>query len=264
MTLDLRARCGGEALKPSLEHLVESEDLGLEILHPGGLEITRELAELCQVGPGTRLLDVASGTGESACYVAESFGCHVVGVDASDAMIERATKKAAARNLNIVFKRGDAHRLPFEANTFDVVISECTACLLEKETALREMVRVAKPGGYVGIHDICWRETAPESLKRRLDEIEGENPETLAGWKRLFQQSGLIELLAVDRSDLIPGWTKGIKKQLGFAGQVNIFLKVLRNWGLKGLRNVWRSQQIFQSPHTGYGIIVGRKPFPGR
>lgn len=55
--------------KVSLEMLVESGDLGLPVLHPGGLATTRELAEFCHVRPGKQLLDVASGTGESACWL---------------------------------------------------------------------------------------------------------------------------------------------------------------------------------------------------
>lgn len=250
--------------RPSLENLVESDNLGLEVLHPGGLELTGELAVLCQVGKETKLLDVASGTGESACYLAQSFGCHVVGVDASDYMIEQATRKAAEKSLNVEFKQGDAHSLPFADHTFDVVISECTTCILDKKRAIREMVRVAKPGGYVGIHDLCWQETTPASLKAKLAEIEGEAPETLAGWKDLFEQAGMIEVITIDRSDLMPGWTRDIKKQVGLTGQLRIFLKVIRIWGVKGFQTIWQSQQIFQSEHTGYGLIVGRKPFTGR
>jgi SAM-dependent methyltransferase len=246
--------------RPSLESLIESEDLGLEVLHPGGLEITKELAQLCKVREHTSLLDVAAGTGESACYLAEHFGCSVLGVDASDFMVERATRKAKERRVNVQFRIADAHSLPFESNSFDVVISECTTCILDKEKAIREMVRVARTGGYVGIHDICWFEATPDNLKRSLAEIEGENPETLEGWKNLFKVSGLGEIVAVDRSDLIPPWTRSIKRQLGLRGQLAVFMKATKNWGIKGLVNMWRSAQIFQSDHTGYGIIVGRKP----
>lgn len=245
--------------RPSLENLIESEDLGLEILHPGGLDITKELAELCHIDRGAKVLDVASGTGESACYLAENFGCSVVGVDASEHMIEKAREKARERGLNIEFKKGDAHNLPFGDDAFDVVISECTTCLLDKERAIREMVRVAKPGGYVGIHDICWRGNTPESLKQRLAEIEGERPETLEGWKGLFERAGLREVIAVDKSYLIPGWRKEIKKRIGVTGQAKIFLTVIKNWGISGYKTVRESERIFQSKYVGYGIIVERK-----
>lgn len=243
-----------------MEHLVESEDLGLEVLHPGGLEITRELAELCHIGPDSKVLDVASGTGESACYLAANFGCRVVGVDASDFLIERAKKKTGGSHLPVEFQPGDAHHLPFDENTFDVVMSECTICVLDKERALREMVRVATPGGYIGIHDICWQEGAPEHLKHRLAEIEGEEPETLDGWKSLFEKAGLIDIRIVDKSPLIPLWMREVKKTLGITGQLRIFLKVIKTWGIHGFRRLRESEQIFQSQYMGYGLVVGRKP----
>ena len=155
--------------QPSLEKLIETIDLGLEVLHPGGLEITRELAMLCHIGRQAKVLDVASGTGESACFLQAKFGAQVTGVDISERMLKRARKTAAERNLQIEFKQGDAHNLPFEENHFDAAISECTVCLLEKGRAIREMVRIVKPGGYVGLHDVCWKDNTPERFKQRLD-----------------------------------------------------------------------------------------------
>jgi len=245
---------------PSLENLIESEDIGLEVLHPGGLEITRELAELCRIQKNKKVLDVASGTGESACYIAENFGCEVVGVDTSEYMVERAKRKAMDRGLSIEFRKADAHNLPFKDNTFDVVISECTTCLLDKEKAISEMVRVVKSGGYVGIHDVCWREGTPEEVKHKLADIEGERPETLEGWKILFERAGLKEVIAIDKSHLMYGWGKEIKKKIGIVGQIKIFLKVIKNWGIPGYKAVRESERIFQSEHIGYGIIMGRKP----
>jgi SAM-dependent methyltransferase len=246
--------------RPSLEHLLEADDLGLEVLHPGGMDITRQLADLCGIGEGTSVLDVASGTGESACFLAETLGARVVGVDLSAYLLARARRKAAARGLHIEFIRGDAHRLAFAGDAFDVVISECTTCLLDKAQAIGEMVRVAKPGGRIGIHDVCWKEDTPARTKQRLAELEGERPETLDGWRALFEHAGLTGVRTVDKSDLIPTWTKGIKRTLGVSGQMRLFLRVIRRWGVSGLRGVLESERIFGSRHTGYGIIVGTKP----
>jgi len=244
----------------SLETLIESEDVGLEILHPGGLEITRELAKLCHIGKDTKVLDVASGTGESAFYLVQNFGCSVIGIDISDYMIERAKRKAIEKGLIIEFKKGDAHNLPFIDNIFDAVISECTTCLLNKEMTIGEMVRVAKTGGYVGIHDVCWNEGTPMHLKHRLDELEGERPETLLGWKNIFEKAGLKDIITVDKSFLIAEWRKDIVKKIGFTVKLKIFLKIIKKWGLNGLRIMMESNRVFQSQYTGYGIIVGRKP----
>ena len=245
--------------KPSLENLVESGIIDVESLHPGGMVVTEELAELCCVNENTLLLDVASGTGESACFLAEKYGCTVTGIDASEALVQHAAEKARARGFRIDFRVGDAHDLLFDENRFDVVISECTTCVLDKERAIAEMVRVTKPGGYVGIHDICWQDDTPEKMKIRLEEIEGEKPETLESWADLFRQAGLVNCESIDRSALIPVWIRSLKKNLGWKGQWNIAKTVYRRWGLNGLMTVWASQRIFSSRHTGYGITVGRK-----
>lgn len=246
--------------KPSLENLVESQDLGLEILHPGELEITKELAELCHVRRNSKVLDVASGTGQSAYYLAESFSCRVIGIDASDYMINKAIDKGKQKNLTVEFKLADAHDLPFADNTFDVAISECTTCVLDKKVAISEMVRVVKPGGYVGIHDICWKDDVPLDIRQSLDDIEGEKPETIEGWKDLFKRAGLIDIEAVDKSYLIPKWIINIKNELGVKGRFKIILRILRTWGINGFFRIRKSEKIFQSKYIGYGIIIGRKP----
>ena len=55
------------AREASLEALIETELLQVESLHPGGLELTEEFAELCEVRRGSDVLELACGTGESAC-----------------------------------------------------------------------------------------------------------------------------------------------------------------------------------------------------
>lgn len=114
--------------KPSLEHLIETEDLHVEILHPGGLDITRELAELCRISKGASVLEVACGTGETACLLGSKFGARVIGVDQSRRMIQRANEKAKQQGLEIDFQLADAHNLPFNDNFFDAVLSECAVC----------------------------------------------------------------------------------------------------------------------------------------
>jgi SAM-dependent methyltransferase len=243
----------------SLEALIETELLKVESLHPGGLELTEELAELCGLRRGSDVLELACGTGESACFLAEQRGARVVGLDGSPLMIRRAEQKARARGLQVEFREADAHHLPFPDAVFDVAICECTLCILEKEQVIRQMVRVVRPGGHVGMHDLCWREDTPDDLKRTLAEIEGERPETLEGWQRLFAQSGLAEIRAVDKSSLIPQWMRESRKQLGRMGQMALAWKVLRRWGFRGLRRILRSERVFSSDHLGYSIVVGTK-----
>jgi hypothetical protein len=141
-----------------------------------------------------------------------------------------------------------------------VVISECTLCFLDKERALGEMLRVANQGGRVAIHDLAWKESAPAEMKEKLASLENERPETLDGWKRLFQKVGLENVTAVDRSDVIPGWMRESRKQMGLSGQARAAWKIITTTGVSGIIALWQSERIFASRHLGYGIVVGTKP----
>jgi ubiquinone/menaquinone biosynthesis C-methylase UbiE len=247
------------ASQASLDDVVEAGMLKFGSLHPGGLELTRELAGLCHIQKGAKVLDVASGTGETACFLAERFAARVYGVDHSDHMILRAEAKARTKGLEVKFSRGEAANLPFGDAEFDAAICECTLCFLEKERVLGEMVRVVRPGGCVGMHDLCWQEGAPDGLKRTLAEIEDEEPETLAGWRGLFSQAGLVQIHAVDKSEEMSLWIQEARKQLGLTGQLILALKIVRRWGLRGLWRVLKSERVFASEFLGYGIVVGTK-----
>lgn len=244
---------------PSLEALIESGDLPLGALHPGGEETTLRLAGLCGIGRGTRVLDVASGRGETACLLARELGAEVTGVEASPVMVEAARRKAEGLRPPVTFEQGDAHDLGYPDASFDVVISECTLCLLDKEKALAEMVRVARPGGRIGMHDLCWREGASAGLRARLAELEGERPETLSGWRDLFARHGLTSIETVDLSELVPAWMRETTAKLGWTGQLRLFGVIVRRWGPGGLLAILRSERVFRDPHLGYGLVVGTK-----
>jgi arsenite methyltransferase len=245
--------------RPSLEGVVESGMLTLDCLHPGGLETTRHVAEVCNIQRGAAVLDVASGTGETACFLAETFGAHVYGVDRSDEMIRRAKAKARARGLEVKFKKADAANLPFDDSEFDVAICECTLCFLDKARVLGEMVRVIHPGGCVGMHDLCWKEGASGQQKQTLAELEGEKPETLEGWRRLFESAGLVQITVVDKSEVKLRWMQESRKQLGLIGQLILVLKIIRQWGVRGVWRVLRSKRVFSSDLLGYVLVVGKK-----
>ncbi|MBI4474877.1 MAG: class I SAM-dependent methyltransferase [Acidobacteria bacterium] len=160
---------------PSLEKLVETEALKVESLHPGGLSVTDELANLCNIHQGSRVIDLACGTGETACFLAERFGARVIGIDRSAEMIHRAEQKAHNHGLPVEFRLADVHELPLPDADCDAAIIECTLSMCHKEKVLGEMVRAVRPGGSVGISDLFWKESAPKSLK---EDLEGETPET--------------------------------------------------------------------------------------
>lgn len=111
------------------------------------------VTDLAQIGPTTRVLDVATGTGDQAFAFADR-AAEVVGVDLSDAMLEIARRKN--RRSNITFQQADAVALPFPDECFDVV---CISFALHemprsiRHRALGEMTRVVRHGGRIVVVD---------------------------------------------------------------------------------------------------------------
>lgn len=247
------------ATRPSLEALVETGMLPGSIFHPGGTGISRQLAREIGLAATDRVLDVACGAGETACLLTRDFKCRVTGIDATALQIRRSLENARTRDLDAVFVQGDAHRLPFPGARFDAVIAEAILCHLDIDRALAEMIRVTRPGGRVGMHDLCWRSDAPEAVRSRFAELENERPKTLSGWTGCFERAGLTAVRTIDRSADLPGWNRQETRRLGLLGQARIMLAILRRWGWRGYLTIRESRRIWEGPHMGYGLVIGTR-----
>lgn len=136
----------------------------------------QRLLDLTLGRPGSRALDLCCGTGDVAFALAAR-GMHTVGLDFSEPMLAVARERAQAsvheKGASVRFLKGDAQKIPFPDNSFDVVtISYGLRNLANMELGLREMKRVAKPGGRLLILDFgkpdnfLWRSLYFSYLKR--------------------------------------------------------------------------------------------------
>ena len=163
-----------EELKSCCAHLYESDFTRLllgDSFHPGGLRLTRRVGELLLLGPDARVLDVASGMGESAIFLARHFGCEVVGIDFGAANVQEASDRAVASGVveRVSFHQGDAEKLDLPDGSFDAVICECAFCTFpDKHAAAREFARILKPGGRVGLSDLTRCAVLPSELQGLL------------------------------------------------------------------------------------------------
>jgi len=109
------------------------------------------LCEAVDLHAGERVLDVAAGTGTAAVAAARR-GADVTAIDLLDHLLDSAVRIAEAHNLTLHTQRADAQRMPFDDDTFDVVLSAFGAMFAPDEQAVAdEMVRVCRPNGRIGL-----------------------------------------------------------------------------------------------------------------
>jgi SAM-dependent methyltransferase len=123
------------------------------------LPLGRRLVEACGIGPGMRVLDVAAGTGNASIPAARA-GADVTASDLTPELLEAGRRRAEAAGLALAWVEADAEHLPFDDESFDVVISSIGAMFAphHQETA-NELHRVCRPGGTIGL--LSW---TPEGM----------------------------------------------------------------------------------------------------
>jgi len=109
------------------------------------------LCEAVDLRAGQKVLDVATGTGNTALAAARR-NCEVTGLDFVGEFLERARQRAEAEGLPVEFIEGDAESLPFPDASFDVVLSTIGAMFVpDQQKAASELLRVCRPGGKIGM-----------------------------------------------------------------------------------------------------------------
>jgi SAM-dependent methyltransferase len=111
----------------------------------------RDFYERLPVLPGSKLLDVACGSGQLALMAAKD-GLNVTGVDIASNLVERARLRARAAGLRVRFEEADAEALPFADAQFDAVTSLIGAMFAPRpDLVAAELLRVCKPGGLIAM-----------------------------------------------------------------------------------------------------------------
>jgi SAM-dependent methyltransferase len=123
------------------------------------LPLGPRLVDACGIGPGTRVLDVAGGTG-NASLPAVQRGASVTASDLTPELLEAGRRRAEAEGLELDWVQADAERLPFTDAGFDVVMSSIGAMFAPHHQAVAdELVRVCRPAGRIGL--LSW---TPEGM----------------------------------------------------------------------------------------------------
>jgi len=142
---------------PHEQRLTPQQLATLDQFHTRGLAATVELANLAQITADMSVLDVGSGVGGPARFLAATCGCQVTGVDLSEPFVDAARylTERTGQSDRVSFETASALELPFDDGHFDVVLLQHVAMNISDRARLyREIRRVLKSGGRFAIFDV--------------------------------------------------------------------------------------------------------------
>ncbi len=138
-----------DGLKAKQQKTWASGDYGAvaALIHP----MAEELVQVADLSAGTRVLDVATGTGNAAIAAARC-GCRVTASDYVPELLDRGRARAEAEHLPITFGVADAENLPYADGSYDAVLSVVGAMFApDQERTAAELTRVCRSGGTIGM-----------------------------------------------------------------------------------------------------------------
>lgn len=237
--------------------------VGKRVIHPGGRRSTEELLRQAQLTAAQHVLDIGCGVATTAIRVSRRFGCRVTAVDISPLMLERARVNVGAAGLadQIAVERGDITALRFVDNTFDRVLAEAVTMFVDRQRAVRELVRVCKPGGMVLATEFLWRSPpTPAARQTFLGEVcPGMTFDTLDDWVEMYSAAGLQDL-RVTSGPFEMMTPSGFVTDEGLGNCLAIMGRALsRPAYLKKM--IWLMPRVNRAvPYLGYIALAGTKP----
>jgi len=234
--------------------------------HPGGLALTERLGVLLKLDAHSRVLDVAAGKGTSAIFLAQIFGCQVVGIDYGARLVAQATAAAQQAGLaeRVEFKQGDAEALAFANGEFDAVICECAFCTFpNKTTTATEFARVLRPGGCIGLSDLTRTAPLPQELETLLAWIACiADAQPLEEYVAYLEGTGFTGIETERHDDALVDMVNAIRaKLLGAELLVKLKKVNLPTVDFEHTKTLARSAaETIRAGKLGYAAIVGIKP----
>ena len=213
--------------------------------HYGGVEAVDILAEKAAINASSRVLDVCSGLGGPARYLAHRHGCPVVGLDITESRVKGARRLTAMVKLDhlVSFQAGDALDMPFPDPSFDVVIGqEAWAHIPERHRLIAEVARLLKTGGKIAFTDFIRTGSLEEGEFQKIKEARAfAGLETAGSYSDLLTQGGFSLLESEDLGD---EWTVILPRRL----------EMYRSWKQETVRKFGEAH--YRTRDDNYGFFV--------
>lgn len=232
--------------------------LGKKRLRPGGKLATDWLIEQGQFSSDKKVLEVACNMGTTTIELAKKYGCQITAVDLDAKALEQAHFAAAKAGIEefVTFEKANAMKLPYEDDTFNIVINEAMLTMQTekgKAKCMEEYYRVLKPGGVLLTHDVMLKQK-DEAVRVELSRAINVNvgPLTEGSWIQLARSHRF------DRVDTFVGEMtlmsfRGMIYDEGLGGTLKICFNALKkeNYG-----QFMKMFKMFQKNQENLGFIA--------
>lgn len=231
---------------------------------PGGPENTDNLVRGLKLR-GRRVLDIGSGLGGPACHLAERHLALVTGIDIEPQLIRLARERAASRKLRqrACFLQVQPGPLPFEDNSFDVIVSAGTFTqIATKGELFAECLRVLEPGGVLRNFDWTTPLAEPSAALRYFFEMEGLTYalDTPATYAQLLAEAGFTDIRVEDDTD----WYRRQSREEYESMQGDLYPRMVELLGQQDADHFvedWRSMVVvFEKGDLTQTLCHSRKP----
>ncbi|EGO65637.1 type 11 methyltransferase [Acetonema longum DSM 6540] len=212
---------------------------------PGGLKLTRRLVNCCGFAPNAKVTDIGCGIGATVEYLRDKCGLDPVGVDISEASLQKGRERSAG--LLLVRAAGDA--LPFAGGSVQGVLAECSLSVMEDMgRVLDEIHRILVPGGKLAVTDLYLREPDPAPPDAAADSGRIAGVLNQAGMLRLIEAKAFRLLLWEDHTVLLKEFVAGFIMAHGSLEELQSCMPA------QGGRQNWPAAR-----QLGYCLLVAEK-----
>lgn len=235
----------------------------------GGELLYRSVLRLVDITPDSEFLLVPSGRGRGARFIVQTTGAGGAGADPDAEMVAVATERARSKGLasRLHFEHAPLHDLPYQDAVFDLALGEIElAAARDPPAAVRELVRVTRPGGTLVLIQLIWLRNLEAGRREAVVERLGVRPLMLVEWKQMLKENGVVDLQVEDWSNGVGPVRRvpvlgGLTELFTFRGKTKLLPRAWHRWGWRGVRAVLsRERELRQllEEERVLGVVVIR------
>lgn len=241
---------------------------------PGGKRTVLEIVKNTNLKPGAKILEIGSNTGFTSIEIAKLVDCEIIGVDVNENAVSKSLEALKQEpefiQKRVKFQVGDACDLPFEDESFDLIVTGGANTFIPsegREAAINEYKRLLKPYGFLSVTNLFYNSPVPEKVLQDLKRVLGFEikPWTQNYWLRLIIASGM-EIFLYDEKKMKARSEKVLESYVQRLIDESTPVKALAPEVKEEFRNKWLEvMQIFNENHKYLSfmfLLLRKNVFP--